>query len=110
LEVHILRKNITMDQEDVRFLNPSWLKWTARHHWFQQGWTGALNFKGKSVQGRPGAEKKAPNFSVSHPRGVATPEPWDYLALSNRILKEDISDNKVFQWTTNCVSMDFNIK
>ena len=51
-----------MDQKDGSFLDPSWLKWTSRHHRFQQGWTGEPNFQENIFQGRPDAEKEPSRF------------------------------------------------
>jgi hypothetical protein len=61
--IWINNKKINMDQED------GWLKWTSRHHWFQQGWTGELHFQENSFQGWPGAEKKQSAFSGATPEG-----------------------------------------
>ena len=44
IEQCIITKKKTLDEGDGWFLKPSWLKWTANHHRFQQGWTGGLKW------------------------------------------------------------------
>ena len=65
----INNKKIIMDQEDGWFLDPSWLIWTSRHHWFKQGWTGEPNFQENGFQGWPDAEKKPSSFPGATPEG-----------------------------------------